>query len=187
MLPWDDIHFFFGDERHVPADHPDSNFRMVQEVFFSKIPILKDNIHRVKTEMDVRLAAFAYEDELRSFFEGHWPSFDLVLLGLGLDGHTASLFPNTAGLNEEYRWFIANHVRSQNGWRLTLTKNAINAARRIVVLVTGQSKAGILSEVLTGAQEPYQKPIQLITPTDGELIWLLDREAASQLPPDLVI
>lgn len=189
-LDWNQIHLFFGDERNVPPDDPGSNFRMVQEALLSKVTIPEANIHRVKAELDAKLAAFSYEEELRAFFTGPWPRFDLVLLGMGVDGHTASLFPKTAGLNEEQRWFMANNVPQQSVWRLTLTKNAINAARAIIVLVQGKSKADMLAEVFAEglaeelANDPTRdlKPIQLIAPTDGEMIWLLDQEAASQLP-----
>lgn len=180
-IDWMNIHLFFGDERHVPPDHPDSNFLMVHEALFSKVSIPESNIHRVKAELDPRIAAFSYEEALRRFFMGQRPHFDLVLLGMGIDGHTASLFPRTAGLNEEQRWFIANQLPAQGDWRLTLTKHAINAARKVVVLVSGSSKADMLSEVLAGRHDPFLKPIQFISPTEGEMFWLLDREAASQL------
>lgn len=185
-LNWENIHLFFGDERHVLPNHPDSNYRMVQEVLFSKVSLPAENIHRVRTELDARLAAFEYEEELRVFFDGGWPKFDLLLLGMGTDGHTASLFPNTAGLNEEHRWFIAHQVPSQDVWRLTLTKNAINAAVQIVVMVSGQSKAPMLVDVLTGPYQPTQKPIQMISPVDGKMVWLFDCDAASQLPNALI-
>jgi len=181
-LDWQKIHLFFGDERHVPPDHPDSNFLMVHEALLSKISIPDANIHRVKAELDPRLAAFNYEEELRGFFEGQWPRFDLVLLGMGEDGHTASLFPGTAGINEEHRWFIANDVPKLGAYRLTLSKNAINAARKIVVLVSGRSKAEMVSVVLSENSSQVQKPIQMILPEDGEMLWLLDRESASLLP-----
>jgi len=181
-LDWGNIHLFFGDERHVPPDHPESNFKMVQETLLSKIPIPQSCIHRVRAELDPRLAAFNYEDELRRFFEGEWPRFDLVFLGMGDDGHTASLFPSTAGLNEEHRWFVANYVPKLGEWRLTLTKNAINAACNIVVLVSGQSKAEMISTVLSEDASQKRKPIQLISPIDGEMVWMLDSEAASLLP-----
>ncbi len=182
MLDWTHVHLFFGDERHVPPDHPNSNFNMVQEKLFSKIPIPQNNVHRVMAELDPRLAAFNYEDQLRRFFVGEWPRFDLVLLGMGDDGHTASLFPRTAGLNEEQRWFIANFVPNLGEWRLTLSKNAINAARKIVVLVGGQSKAEMVAEVLSENNSQVKKPIQMISPVDGDCVWLLDREAAGSLP-----
>lgn len=181
-LEWEHIHLFFGDERHVPPDHSDSNFKMVQDVLLSNISIPQDCVHRVKAELDPRVAAFAYEDELRGFFESEWPQFDLVLLGLGVDGHTASLFPGTAGLNEEHRWFIANQVPQLEEWRLTLTKHAINAARKIVVLVSGVDKAEMVSKVLSDDGSDELKPVQLISPVDGEMVWMLDREAAGLLP-----
>lgn len=187
QLAWSDIHLFFGDERHVPPDHPDSNFRMVQKTLLSRITIPESNVHRVMAELDPRIAAFNYEEMLRGFFDFSWPRFDLVLLGMGEDGHTASLFPGTAGSNEEQRWFIANYVPKQGAWRLTLSKNAINAARNIVVLVSGRSKAEKLSEVLLAESPVEENPIQMISPRDGEMLWLLDREAASQLPNGLII
>lgn len=186
QLAWDKIYLFFGDERYVLPDDPDSNFRMVHETLFSKVALPETNIHRVRTELDARLAAFDYEEQLRAFFEDLFPKFDLVLLGMGPDGHTASLFPKTAGLNEEFRWFIAHQVPTQDAWRLTLTKNAINAARQIVVLISGQSKAAMLSEVLTGPHQPIQKPIQLISPVDGAMTWMIDRDAACLLPDSLI-
>ena len=179
---WAHVHLFFSDERHVPPDHPDSNYKMVQETLLSKISIPQSCIHRVRAELDPRLAAFNYEDELRCFFKGEWPRFDLVLLGMGDDGHTASLFPRTAGINEEQRWFIANFVPNLDEWRLTLTKNAINAARKIVVLVSGQSKAEMIAEVLSEKHAQEKNPIQMISPVDGDMVWLLDREAASLYP-----
>lgn len=185
-VSWPDIHLFFGDERHVPPDHPGSNFRMVHEALLSKVPIPAGNIHRVMTELDPRLAAFNYEEDLRAHFDTPWPRFDLVLLGMGTDGHTASLFPKTAGLDEEQRWFVANYVPEQQVWRLTLTRHAINAARIIVVLVSGQSKADMLSEALTGVYDPEHIPVQMISPVDGEMIWLIDQDVASQLPEALI-
>ncbi len=180
-LQWEDIHLFFGDERHVLPDDPMSNFRMVQEHLFSKVALPEENVHRLRTETDAVTAAWDYEETLRAFFNDAWPRFDLILLGMGSDGHTASLFPQTAALNEEHRWFIAHQAPSQLFWRLTLTKNAINAARQIIVLVSGESKAAMLADVFDGSYDPAQKPIQYVSPTDGNLLWLLDRDAASQL------
>ncbi|MFW5714112.1 MAG: 6-phosphogluconolactonase, partial [Brevefilum sp.] len=181
-LDWRNIHFFWGDERPVPPDHPDSNFGMAREVLIGQVPILEENVHRVPAEMDVRMAAFSYEEVLRDFFDGEWPRFDLVLLGMGEDGHTASLFPKSAGLNEEQRWFIANYAPGLETWRLTLTKHAINASREIWVLVQGKSKAARLAEALTGPHDPWENPIQLIAPEDGELVWMVDEDAAQKLP-----
>lgn len=184
-MNWKRIHLFLGDERHVPRHHPDSNFRMVKAQLLDSVLIPEENIHSVAAEMEVRMAAFSYEETLRRVFDGEWPRFDLILLGMGGDGHTASLFPHSAGLNEEHRWFIANFAPKQEEWRLTLSKNAINAARNIVVLVSGESKATMLKEVFIGHYEPEDKPIQLISPVDGRMLWLLDSEAASQLPAEL--
>jgi len=186
QLDWENIHLFFVDERHVPTDGPESNFRMVKTALLSKVELPAENIHRVRTETDVRLAAFSYEEELRAYFDGPWPRFDLVLLGMGSDGHTASLFPETIGLKEGQRWYIANRTTAGVAWRLTLTINAINHARVIAVLVSGQAKADMLAEVMTGPFEPEQKPIQLISPVDGEMVWLIDQEAASRLPEELI-
>jgi 6-phosphogluconolactonase len=184
QLEWDHIHLFFGDERPVPPGHPDSNFRMVKESLLDQIKIPDSNVHRVPAETDVRVAAFAYEENLRSFFKGEWPRFDLVLLGMGTDGHTASLFPHTAGLNEAHRWFIANHVPEKETWRLTLTKTAINNACNIIVLVSGEDKARMLAHVIEGPRRPAEMPIQLIEPVQGDLIWLVDQDAAKFLPQE---
>lgn len=180
-LDWENIHFFWGDERCVPPDHPNSNYRMVREEMLSNITIPEENIHRVPAELEARMAAFSYEETLRGFFQGEWPRFDLVLLGMGDDGHTASLFPHSAGLNEEQRWFIANDVPELDTWRLTLTKNAINAARHIAVIVAGDSKAEVLVDVLEGDYQPDVTPIQLIAPKNGQMVWFLDQAAAKKL------
>ena len=186
LLAWDKVHLYWGDERHVPMDHPDSNFRMVKEALLDKINIPERNIHPVPVELDARMAAFHYEEELRRYHQGVWPNFDLVLLGMGLDGHTASLFPHTAGLNEEHRWFIANFIPEMCQWRLTLSKNAINAARNIQILVSGSSKADTLAQVLANKKHPEEKPIQLISPVDGRLVWLVDQPAASSLRNEFI-
>jgi len=184
-LDWDRIHLFWGDERQVPPDHPESNFRMVNDTLINNIVIPAENVHRVPAELEPEDAAFRYEKELRKYFSGEWPQFDLVLLGMGKDGHTASLFPHSPGLREEERWFIANLIPEQKVWRLSLSKNAINAADTILVLVQGSSKAAMLLEVLQGPYEPEDKPVQLIDPEHGRMIWLVDEPAASLLPPGL--
>ena len=183
-LDWGRIHLFWGDERHVPPDHPDSNFKMVRDALLEHISIPDMNIHRVPAELGVQKAAVDYDAGLRAFFDGDWPQFDLVFLGMGNDGHTASLFPYSSGLNEESRWFIANQVPETGNWRLTLTKNAINAARRVIILVQGESKAHMLAEVFSGPYVPDQKPIQLISPTEGDLVWMVDVGAARDLSED---
>lgn len=180
-LDWENIHFFWGDERCVPPDHPNSNYRMVREEMLSNITIPEENIYRVPAELEPHVAASSYEETLRGFFNGEWPRFDLVLLGMGGDGHTASLFPHSAGLNEEQRWFIANDAPELDTWRLTLTKNAINAARHIAVIVAGESKAEVLVDVLEGDYQPDVTPIQLIAPKNGQMVWFLDQAAAKKL------
>ena len=186
QINWQKVHLFWGDERNVPASDPDSNFRMVNEALLKHIAIPAENVHRVTTEMGVTDAAIAYEKALQLFFPGDWPKFDLVLLGMGEDGHTASLFPHSAGLEEEKRWFIANFAPNRDIWRLTLTKNAINAARHVLVLVKGAQKAHMLVQVLQGDFNPKEKPIQTVNPIDGQLTWMLDEDAASLLSSKLI-
>jgi 6-phosphogluconolactonase len=186
QINWQKVHLFWGDERNVPASDPDSNFRMVNEALLKHIAIPAENVHRVTTEMAVTDAAIAYEKALRLFFPGDWPKFDLVLLGMGEDGHTASLFPHSEGLEEEKRWFIANFAPNRDIWRLTLTKNAINAARHVLVLVKGAQKPHMLVQVLQGDFNPKEKPIQTVNPIDGQLTWLLDEDAASLLSSKLI-
>lgn len=182
-ITWEKVHLFWGDERHVPPEDADSNYRMVREVLLEKVAIPPENVHRVLAELDVHQAADFYEAELRGFFEGKQPRFDLALLGMGEDGHTASLFPHSTGLNEERRWFIANQIPESGVWRLTLTYPAINAARLILVLVKGVGKADRLKDVLTGAYDPVAQPIQAIEPKKGQIVWMLDQAAAEGLQP----
>jgi 6-phosphogluconolactonase len=184
-LPWDRMFFFWGDERHVPPTDPDSNYRMADETMLSKIPVAAGNVFRIPTENpDAAAAAEAYEQTLRKFFDlkqGEFPRFDLILLGMGPDGHTASLFPNTAALQETSRLVVANWVEKMKTHRLTLTLPVLNAARCVTFLVSGIDKAPALHEVLESDAPADQYPSKLIHPTDGKLIWLIDRAAASQL------
>lgn len=184
-LPWDKIHFWWGDERHVPLAHPDSNFRMAQEVMLSRLPIPPVHIHRVHAEYpDAAKAALEYETELRAVFQidaPAFPRFDLILLGIGPEAHTASLFPGTKALNETQRLVVSNWVGKFFTWRITFTAPFINNARCILVLAAGDDKALPLKGVLEGPVEPDQLPAQLIRPHDGNLLWLLDQKAASQL------
>jgi 6-phosphogluconolactonase len=182
-VPWQQTHFFWGDERHVLPDHADSNYRMVRQTLLDRVPVPEENIHRVRTELAPRMAAFHYEESLRAFFAGPWPVFDLVLLGMGGDGHTASLFPHSVGLNEEHRWFIANEIPRLNVWRLTLSFPAINAARQVWTIIRGEKKADMVVEVLSGVFDPQSKPIQGVQPIQGDYRWFLDRVAAQQLGP----
>ena len=185
VLPWDRMFFFFGDERHVPPTDPESNYRMADESLLSKVPVPPGNVFRVAAENpDAAAAAEAYEKTLQRFFAlspGQFPVFDLILLGMGPDGHTASLFPNTAGLQEKSRLVIANWVEKFKTSRITLTLPVLNAARCVTFLVSGTDKAPALHAVLEGDAPGEQYPSKLVRPTDGKLIWLVDRAAASEL------
>jgi len=185
VLPWDRMFFFWGDERHVPPTDPDSNYRMAEETMLSKIPVAAGNVFRVPAENpDAAAAAEAYEQTLRKFFQlepGQLPRFDLILLGMGPDGHTASLFPGTAALREKSRLIVANWVDKLNTSRLTFTLPVLNAARCVAFLVSGTDKADALKAVLEGDAPGEQYPSKLVRPTDGKLIWLVDRAAASGL------
>jgi 6-phosphogluconolactonase len=180
---WDQIDFFWGDERHVPADHADSNYRMTAETLLSRVPVRSEKIHRIHGEIhDAATAAQEYEDEIRTAFAEPVgiPRFDLLLLGLGADGHTASLFPATAALDERRRLCIENWVAAVNGYRITMTLPLINAARVVMFVVSGAEKATIVRRVLR-ARDSSPLPAQLVRPTDGELCWMLDRAAAEEL------
>jgi len=185
VLPWDRTFFFWGDERHVPPTDAESNYRMAEDTMLSKIPVAAGNVFRVPAENpDAAAAADAYEQTLRKFFQlkpGEVPAFDLILLGMGPDGHTASLFPNSPGLEEKSRLVIANWVDKLKTSRLTLTLPVLNAARCVVFIVSGTDKAAVLRTVLEEDAPPEQYPSKLIKPGSGKLIWLLDRAAASEL------
>jgi 6-phosphogluconolactonase len=181
-VEWPKVHVFFGDERAVPPDHADSNYRMAREALLSRVSIPTENVHRVEGLGDAAANASDYESVMRGFFgDSTWPRFDLVFLGMGDDGHTASLFPRTPALEEARAWVAPNWVEKLGAWRITLTAPAINAARRVVFLVTGSSKAERLGEVLNGAREPTRLPSQMIRPRDGSLAWYVDRAAAARL------
>jgi 6-phosphogluconolactonase len=176
-LDWGRIHAFFGDERTVPPDHEDSNYRMAQEALLSRVPL--GSVHRMRGELDPAEAAALYEEELAEFFGGP-PRFDLVLLGIGEDGHTASLFPGTPALDVRDRWAVENPVEKLGTVRLTLTVPAINAAERVNFLVVGEGKAGALKEILEGDASPHEYPAKLIRP-EGGAVWMVDQVAARLL------
>jgi 6-phosphogluconolactonase len=183
-LPWDRIHIFFGDERHVPPDHPDSNFRMASESLLSIVPIPEKNVHRIHAELDAEAAAAEYDQQLVNFFKltNHdWPRFDLIFLGIGDDGHTASLFPGSEALTEISRRVTANWVEKFKAFRITLTFPVLNNAAEVDFLVSGAGKAQILSEVLRPGARKY--PAQNVQPQNGRLLWLVDQDAGSLLPP----
>lgn len=184
-IPWDRIELFWVDERCVPPDHPDSNYRMTCEALLDYAPLNPAQIHRMEGELAPEEGAARYESGLRIAFrlEGaETPIFDLVQLGMGPDGHTASLFPHTAALKELGRLSVANHVLNKDAWRITLTWPVINHARDVFFLIGGAEKAAILREVLLGPREVERLPSQLIHPSSGILTLILDRAAASLLP-----
>jgi 6-phosphogluconolactonase len=178
-LDWSKVHVFFGDERAVPPDHEDSNYGMASEALLDHVPV--GSVHRMRGELPPDEAAEAYERELRDFFDPEdLPRFDLILLGIGGDGHTASLFPETSALEVHDRWAVANPVLKLETTRITLTLPVINAARAVYFLVAGEGKADALAEILEGTPDPRQYPASLIHPEGGPT-WMLDEAAASKL------
>jgi 6-phosphogluconolactonase len=181
MVPWQHTHVFWGDERCVPGDDPRNNARMACQALFDHVPVPPGQIHPMVCNGSPREAAVEYEALLRGFFDNWRPRFDLVLLGLGENGHTASLFPGTSALEEQQRWVAEVYLAEEEQHRLTLTAEAINQASLVAFLVSGYDKAPILRNVLKEAQAPHNIPAQLIKPVDGGLLWLVDRDAASLL------
>jgi 6-phosphogluconolactonase len=182
QVEWAKVYLFFGDERCVPPDHPDSNYRMANEALITHVPIPPANVHRMAGEGEPSVSAALYETQMRQYFGNvTWPSFDLVFLGLGKDGHTASLFPQTKALTEADKWVAANWVEGLGVYRLTLTVPVLNHARRIIFLVTGSDKAKTIKEVLISPRDPVRLPAQLIDPPEGTCEWLVDRDAAKLL------
>ena len=184
-VPWDKLQLFWVDERCVGPDDPESNYGVARELLLSKVPIPEANVFRMEGELDPEEAASRYESTLRNVMKlegAESPAFDLVTLGMGPDGHTASLFPNTAGLDEMGRLVIANHVPQKDTWRISLTWPVINQAAEVAFEIDGEGKADILGEVLTGPRDPERLPSQLIRPSNGKLLFLLDEAAAAKLP-----
>ena len=174
-LPWDDVHFFWGDERNVPLDHLDSNARMVREALLDRIDIPAANVHEVPVNVgEPALAAEVYEQSLRRIFsDAKFPVWDLVLLGMGDDAHTASLFPSTKALQERERWFVENWVEKFDAFRYTLTPPAINSANEIWFLVSGSGKREALAHVLSTEKKTDLYPSQLVSPSR----WFVTRDA----------
>jgi 6-phosphogluconolactonase len=184
-IPWDKVELFWVDERSVGPEDADSNYRMTKEELLSKVPLKPENIHRIHGELDPEEAAAKYESVIRREFrlEGaEAPRFDVVWLGMGDDGHTASLFPHTEGIHELGRVVYANHVPQKNTWRITLTWPVINEALEVVFLIGGADKAAPLERVLFGKYDPEATPTQLIQPKNGSLLFLVDEKAAAKLP-----
>jgi 6-phosphogluconolactonase len=187
-IPWDRIHFFWGDERRVPPDHPESNYHMAFEAMLSRVPVPPANIHRMRAENpDADKAAGEYAQEIQQFFDidaGEIPCFNCVLLGMGSDGHTASLFPGSPALGEQNRLVMANWVDKYRSFRITLTAPVFNNADLILLLVSGSQKADTLKAVLADVRARDRYPVQRIQPKHGRMLWFLDRPAAKRLDID---
>jgi 6-phosphogluconolactonase len=189
-LPWDKMKVFFGDERHVGPGRADSNFQMASDTILSKVPLQPEQIHRIKGEYpDTAQAAVEYEATIQREFAlqtGEFPRFDLVLLGMGSEGHTLSLFPGTKALHETERIVTRNWVGKLYTERITLTAPAANNAANIIFMITGADKACALKAVLEGPHEPEQLPAQMIQPSNGKLSWLADQAAGSMLSKEIL-
>lgn len=186
QVDWARVHFFWGDERCVPPDHPDSNYYRAKTVMLDFIPVPPENIHRIPAEQKPEQAAEQYEETLLRFFsslateaERSQASFDLVLLGMGEDGHTASLFPGTPAVQELTRWVAAQYVDKLAAWRISLTPAILNRARHVIFLVSGSGKRDALQRVVYGSYQPERYPAQVIRPEQGHVLWLVDEDAAS--------
>jgi 6-phosphogluconolactonase len=183
---WDRVEFFWGDERAVPPDHHDSNYRMARDLLLEPLTVPTAHIHRIEGEQhDLDAAAMAYEREIARVFDvspgGPSPAFDLVLLGMGADGHTASLFPGTNVSGDTMRWVVSQYVPAIAAKRVTMTPRILNAARHVLFLVAGAEKAEALTLVLEGVRDPQRLPAQMIEPASGVLMWFVDRAAAARL------
>ena len=175
-VDWSCVHVFWGDERCVPPDHPESNYALARETLLDHVPLPEGNIRRIRAELDPRRAAALYQEELEAVL-GTEGRFDLILLGIGADGHTASLFPGTLALEEKTRWVVENYVESLSAWRVTLTLPVLNAARHVTFLVSGAAKAETLARIQAGER----LPVALVHPSPGQLTWIVDSAAAGQL------
>jgi 6-phosphogluconolactonase len=181
QVPWPSIHFFWTDERHVSPDDPESNYRMANEAMLSRVPVSKHSVHRIKSENpNGAEAAAEYEQEILKFVPGSPPRFDLILLGLGTDGHTASIFPDSEVLHETKQLVAAPWVEKLNAYRITMTLPLLNSGASVVFLVTGTEKADVVRSIV---QTTKSYPAKEVRPTNGELLWLLDRDAANKLKP----
>jgi len=189
QLDWRRVEFFWGDERSVPPEHPDSNYGVAAAVLLDKLGVSAERVHRIRGELsNPEQAAALYQDELAQVFatpaEGLPPVFDLILLGMGPDGHTASLFPYSPALTERRRWVVGYTVARLGKPRITMTFPLLNRALEIRLLVTGADKASVLREALAGPRDPERLPVQAVVPEAGRLVWFVDRAAADGLQPD---
>lgn len=180
-IDWERTHVFFGDERCVPPADEQSNFRMAREALLERVPLPEANIHRMLGEIDPAAAALACEQDLKGLFRSERPSIDLVLLGIGGDGHTASLFPGTAAVREPERLVVAQYVDKLASWRVTFTPVVLDAAREVLFLAEGAGKASVIREILEGTYQPDVLPSQRVQPAAGRVHWMLDRAAAAGL------
>jgi len=176
-IEWAKVHLFWGDERCVPPDDPESNYAMASRVLLTGVPVPRENIHRIKGELGPQLAAALYEEEITKYFKDSAPVFDLVLLGLGSDGHTLSLFPGTDALGEKKRLVAENYVEKLGMWRVTMTLPLVNRASNLVFIISGAAKGAALREVVKEGLHPAG----MIRPANGRLLWLADTEAAGFL------
>jgi 6-phosphogluconolactonase len=181
LVDWSRVHLFLGDERMTPANGSQSNFSMIENELLSKIIIPAKNVYRIAIELGPEGAAIAYEKEIRFEMGNGIPKFDLILLGIGKEGHTASLFPGTAALFEEERAVVANFIPPLNSWRVTLTLPSINNARKIFFLASGQAKAKIVKKIVNAGLSEIDLPATLVAPRDGVVTWMLDLDAAANL------
>ncbi|MBI5467986.1 MAG: 6-phosphogluconolactonase [Deltaproteobacteria bacterium] len=176
-IEWTKVRIFWGDERCVPPDDPESNYGMASRALLSKVPVPPENLHRIKGELGPSLASALYEEEITAYFKDSAPVFDLVLLGLGEDGHTLSLFPGTEALDERKRLVAGNFVGKLGSWRVTMTLQLVNRASNLVFIAAGAGKSRALKEALEGRDNPAGK----IRPVNGRLLWLADMDAAKPL------
>jgi 6-phosphogluconolactonase len=182
MVDWPNVSFFWGDERCVPFNDPENNASMARETLLNHVPVAPNNIYRVQSQLPPEEAAQNYEQTLRRYFSGrgtNLPNFDLVLLGIGAEGHTASLFPGSPLLNEQERWVGAVYVEKMKTWRISLTPIALNAASKVIFTVIGEEKAEAVKQILTDPKQPSLLPAQVIDPPDGQVLWIFDKPAAS--------
>jgi 6-phosphogluconolactonase len=183
QVDWAHVHVFFGDERCVPPEDAQSNYRMADETLLSRVPIPRDQVHRMRGELEPDNAAQEYEAELKQFFANEPPRLDVILLGMGDNGHTASLFPGLTAVHEQQRWVMAEYVAEVAMWRITLTPAVLNLGRAVIFLVAGSAKAEMLRQVLEGPYAPDERPAQIVRPSPGEVTWLVDEAAAAKLTP----
>lgn len=181
QIAWNKLHFFWGDERYVPFDDDRNNAKMTFDILFNHVPVKKEQIHIIRTDIEPEQSASAYEKILKQYFENNPSTFDLVLLGIGDNAHTLSLFPGYDNIYEKQKWVMAFYLHEQKMYRITLTTPIVNRAARIVFLVAGGDKAVPLYNVLYGEHDPGQFPAQLIQPYEAEPRWFIDEAAAAEI------